>query len=294
MNTFRDAISQRDFVVTAECFLKPETNPESIRTQTDLLRDHVDGVLLTDNQFGALHMSTIAAARLILDNGIDPIVQLSCRNRNRISLLADILGAAALGVTSLMLVRGNRIPKNVESRPKAVLDVSATELIAMAAGLKSDERLKSFPNLHIGGTTAPHEPQADWIPRKILARTDAGAHFIISYTSMDIDLVRRFMKRLVDTQLTRQAAFIVSIVIFSSAAEAIWLRDNRPNVLIPDTLIKRLEGALNPRLEGLAICVEQLTALAKIPGVSGANIMATTDLSLIPEAIGAADFQGSR
>jgi len=294
MNTFRDAISQRDFVVTAECFLKPETNPESIRTQADLLRDHVDAVLLTDNQFGALHMSTIAAARLMLDNGIDPIVQLSCRNRNRISLLADILGAAALGVTSLMLVRGNRIPKTVESRPKPVLDVSATELIAIAAGLKSDEQLKSFPNLHIGGTTAPHEPKADWIPRKILARTDAGAHFIISYTSMDIDLIRHFMKRLVDTQLTRKAAFIVSIVLFSSADEAIWLRDNRPNVLIPDALIKRLEDAVNPRLEGLAICTDQLTALAQIPGVSGANIMATTDLSLIPEAVAAADLTRSR
>jgi len=294
MSTFRDAISQRDFVVTAECFLKPETDAEAIRFQADLLRDHVDAVLLTDNQFGALHMSTVAAARLMLDNGIDPIVQLSCRNRNRVSLLADILGAAALGVTSLMLLRGNRIPQNVETRPKAVLDVNATELIAIAAGLKSDERLNAFPDLYLGGTTAPHEPQADWIPRKLLARTDAGAHFIMTYTSMDIDLLRRFMKRLVTTQVTRKAAFVVSIAIFASAAEAIWIRDNRPNVLIPDALIARLEKAASPRQEGLAICAEQLAALARIPGVSGANIMATTDLSLIPEAISAADLDGIR
>jgi methylenetetrahydrofolate reductase (NADPH) len=294
MNTLKDAISQRDFVITAECFLKPETDAEAIRIQTDLLRGHVDAVLLTDNQFGALHMSTVAAARLMLDNGMDPVVQLSCRNRNRISLLADILGAAALGVSSLMMVRGNRIPKNVESRPKPVLDVNATELIAIAAALKTDERLNSFPDLYIGGTTAPHEPQADWIPRKLLARTDAGAHFIVTYTSMDIDLLRRYMKRLVATQVTRKAAFVVSIAIFASAAEAVWMRDSRPNVLIPDALIERLDKATNPRQEGLTICAEQLSALARIPGVSGANIMATTDLSLIPEAINAADLDGIR
>ncbi len=193
-----------------------------------------------------------------------------------------------------MLLRGNRIPQNVESRPKAVLDVNATELIAIAAGLKSDERLRAFPDLYVGGTTAPHEPKADWIPRKLLARTDAGAHFIITYTSMDMDLLRRFMKRLVATQLTRKAAFMVSIAIFTSAAEAQWMRDNRPNVLIPDSLIERLDKAVDPRQEGLAICAEQLAALARIPGVSGANIMATTDMSLIPEAISAANLDEFR
>ena len=162
MNTFKEAVAKRDFVITAEGFLKPETDSDAIRVQADLLREHVDAVLLTDNQFGALHMSTVAAARLMVDNDLDPIVQLSCRNRNRISLLADLLGAAAMGVSSVMLLRGNRIPANVESRPKPVLDVDANELIAIAAGLKTDERLSEFPDLYIGGTAAPHGPKADW------------------------------------------------------------------------------------------------------------------------------------
>ena len=89
MNTFKEAVAKRDFVITAEGFLKPETDAEAIRFQADVLREHVDAVLLTDNQFGALHMSTVAAARLMLDNDLDPIVQLSCRNRNRVSLLAE-------------------------------------------------------------------------------------------------------------------------------------------------------------------------------------------------------------
>jgi 5,10-methylenetetrahydrofolate reductase len=294
MNTFREVIAKRDFVITAESFLKPETDADAIRVQADLLREHVDAVLLTDNQFGGLHMSTVAAARLMLDNNLDPIVQLSCRNRNRVSLLADLLGAASLGVSTVMLLRGNRIPSNVESRPKAVLDVNANELIAIAAGLKTDERLPGFPDLYVGGTTVPHEPKADWKPRKLVERTDAGAEFFITFTCMDTDLLRRYMKRLVATQMTRKAAFIVSLTIFSTAAEARWMRDNRPNVLIPDSVIEQLDNANDPRKEGLAICAEQLSELAQIPGVSGANIMATRDLAAIPEAIKAADFSGSR
>jgi len=287
MKTFKEAISKRNFVITAECFLKPETDAESIRHQADLLRDHVDAVLLTDNQFGALHMSAVAAARLMLENDVDPIVQLTCRNRNRISLLADLLGAAALGVTSLLLVRGNRIPKSVESRPKLVLDINAKELIAIAASLKSDERLRSIPDLLIGAAAAPHEPKADWVPRKLLAKADAGAHFLLTYTCMEIDMLRRFMKRLVATKMTRRMTVIVSTAIFTSAEDAKWLRDNRPNVVIADSIIQRLENARNPREEGLKICAEQLTQLAQIPGVSGANIMATTDLAMIPQVIDA-------
>jgi len=294
MITFREAVANRDFVIIAESFLKLETDANAIRVQADLLRDHVDAVLLTDNQFGALHMSTVAAARLTLDNDLDPIVQLSCRNRNRIGLVGDLLGAASIGASSVMLLRGSRIPSNVESRPKPVLDVNANELIAIAAGLKTDEDLPNFPDLYIGGATVPHEPKADWEPRKLLERANAGAHFFITFTCMDIELLRRYMKRLAATQLTHKAAFIVSLTIFSTAAEARWMRENRPNVLIPDALIERLDKAVNPRKEGLDICAELLTELPRIPGVSGANIMATMDLSAIPEVIMAADFNGSR
>ena len=100
MHTFQNAIRNKDFVVTSECFLKPETDAEAIRFQADVLREAVDGVIVTDNQYGRLHMSSLAAASLMLQNGVDPIMQLSCRNRNLIALLADLFGAAALGVTS--------------------------------------------------------------------------------------------------------------------------------------------------------------------------------------------------
>lgn len=288
MKTFKDAISQRSFTITAECFLKPETDAESIRIQAELLRDHVDAVLVTDNQFGALHMSTIAAARLLLDNGVDPIVQLNCRNRNRIGLLADLLGGAALGASSFLLVRGGRIPKDIQPRPKPVNDVDATTLITLAASLNEQDAMQSTPDLFIGGSTIPHEPKADWIPRKLITKADAGARFLLTYTCMDIELLRRYMKRLVAVQMTRRLTVVVGTAILSSVEEALWLRNNRPNVLIPDAVLDRLQNASDAAAEGLAICAEQLAQMAQIPGVSGANIMATTELAMIPAAIRAA------
>jgi methylenetetrahydrofolate reductase (NADPH) len=292
MKTFREAARKKDFVLTAECFLKAETDAASIGQQADILRDSVDGVVLTDNQFGQLHMSTIAAARLMLDNDVDPIVQLSCRNRNRIVLLADLLGAASLGVTSLLLVHGNRVPKAIQPRPKAVLDMDAAELIATAASMKTDERLRSIPDLFIGSTITPHVPSAGSTPRKLIQKADAGAQFLLTHVCMDTDLLREYMKHIIAARLTRRVSIVVSTAILSSASDARWIRENRPSVVIPESVVQRLEKADDPRAEGLAICAEQLTQLAAIPGVSGANIIAATELAAIPAVIAAADLSG--
>ncbi len=290
MKIFRDELRKRDFVVTAECFLKPETDAESIRYQAETLRDSVDGVVLTDNQFGQTHMSTIAAARLMLDNDVDPIVQLSCRNRNRIVLVADMLGACALGVSSLLLVRGKRVPEAITPRPKAVLDIKVEELIATAAALKSDERLKSAANLFIGSTVASHAPKADWVPEKITNSVDAGVQFLLVSANMNVQMLRDYMSHLVAAKLTRRVTVIVSSLILTSADDARCLRGGHSNIRIPDAVVHRLENASDPREEGLAICAEHLSQLATVPGVSGANIIASTDLAMIPAVIDAADL----
>jgi methylenetetrahydrofolate reductase (NADPH) len=290
MKIFRDELRERDFVVTAECFLKPETDAASIRYQADTLRDSVDGIVLTDNQHGQTHMSTIAAARLMLDNDVDPIVQLSCRNRNRIALVADMLGACALGVSSLLLVRGRRVPEAITPRPKRVLDMKVAELVASAAALKSDERLKPAADLFIGSTVTSHAPKADWVPEKITSKVDAGTQFLLVSANMDMRVLRNYMNHLVAAKLTRRVMVIVSSLILTSADDARWLRDRRANIRIPDSVVHRLENASDPREEGLAMCAEHLSQLVTVPGVSGANIIASTDLAMIPEVISAADL----
>ena len=285
MQSFKEALRERDFVVTAECFLRPETSADALRAQAELLRDHVDAVVLTDNQYGKLHMSTPAAARLFLNNKLDPIVQLSCRNRNRIALVADLLGAAALGVSSFQLVRGNRVPSNIDPRPKAVLDVNAAQLIGIATNLQKDADMQHIPELLIGGAITAHEPKADWQPRNVQAKVEAGARFMLSYICMDLALLRRYMQRLVASRLTHRVSVVISTALLSSADDAQYLRDNRPNFLIPESLVERMSSASDPKTEGVAICAEQIRELATIPGVSGVNLVATQDLASIPVAV---------
>jgi methylenetetrahydrofolate reductase (NADPH) len=288
LTTFHEAIKTKDFVVTTEIFLHPETNLEAVRIQVDLLRDYVDGILVTDNQSGRLHMSSLAAALMIKQFDVDPILQLSCRNRNRISILGDLLGAGAHGIESLQLVRGERIPDGFEPRPKAVLDVTATELIATAHKMTSKEGIGVRPDFLIGGVVTIQKPKPGWEPRKLIQKVNAGAQFLLTHTCLDIDLLRRYMTHLVSMKVLHRVNVIIGTAVLTSAEDARWLRGNRPGVAIPKHIVKRLEQADDPRAEGIAICAEHLADLARIPGVSGAHVIAATDLKTVPMAIQAA------
>ena len=278
----------RDFTVTAKIPLTPNTDADSIREKADILRDNIDAVLLTDNQFGKVHMSTVAASALLLQSGVDPIMQLSCRNKNRIALISDLLGAAALGITSLLLVQGNKLPKGYNPRPKAVHDVNVTELIATALTMKTDEQFKSKPDFFIGGNITPHVPDPGSVPQKLIGKIDVGAQFVQTHVCMNMDLLRNFMKHLVANNLIRRVSFIAGTAIFPSAEAARWLKENRRNTLIPEAIINRLKQAKDSESEGIKICTEQLQEMAEIPGISGANVMSGGDAASIVAAVHAA------
>ena len=137
-----------------------------------------------------------------------------------------------IGVTSLLLIRGARVPDGFEPRPKAVLDVSATELIGIATTMKADERLKSLPDFFVGGVVTPHGVKPNWVPRKLQEKIAAGAQFIQMHICMDVDLLRGYMKHLVAGNLIRRVSVMASVAVINSAEDANWLRENRPNVMI--------------------------------------------------------------
>jgi len=285
LKTFKEAVRNNDFAISAEIYLRPETDSDSLRIQTDILKDSVDGVLLTDNQFGQLHLSTIAAASILLNNGVDPIVQLTSRNRNRIALISDLLGAGALGVTSLLLVAGERAPENLKPRPKPVLDLSAIDLILTANTVKIDEKLTVSPDFLVGGLVTPVMPKPNWKAKQLREKIDAGAQFVQTHICMDIELLRRYLRHLVENKLIQRTSVIGAVAVLADAEDAVWLRDNRPNVMLPDSIVERLQNAADPREEGIRICAETIRAMREIPGLSGVNLMATRDLTAIPEVI---------
>lgn len=281
-------------MISAELFLQPEMTADMIGEQVRLLQGHVDGILLTDNQGGRLHMSPLAAAAIVKAGGADPIVQLSTRNRNRIALLADLFGAAALGVSSLMLIRGNRVPEGFEPRPKAVHDINAAELIAMAINLNHDESLPSPPDFFVGSIVTAHRAEAGWEPEKLTRKADAGTQFALAHLCMDPGLLADYMKHLVAAGLTRRLSVFVTLAVLHSADDARHLRDSVPNHHIPDAVIDRLEKARDAEAEGIRICAEQLRALSEIPGIRGANLVATRNLATIPAAIEASGLRSRK
>lgn len=285
LKTFRDAVRNKDFAVTAEVHLRPETDATSLCEQAELLRKDVDAILLTDNQYGQLHMSTIAAASILLAAGIDPVVQLTCRNRNRIALISDLLGAAALGVTSLLLLAGERAPSELKPRPKPVLDLTATDLIRTAATLKMDEGLNYCPDFLVGGIVTPLIPKPSWKATKLTEKISAGAQFLQTHICMDTRVLSAYMNYLVTNRFIRRTSVMGSVAVLESAEDAEWMRANRPNVNIPDQVVDRLGSAADPSAEGIRICAEMLREISGIPGMIGASIMASRDLRTIPAVL---------
>jgi methylenetetrahydrofolate reductase (NADPH) len=285
LKTFAQAVRTKDFAISAELSLKPEASPDSIAEQARVLSKTVDAVLLTDNQYGQVHMSPLAAAALFLRNGVDPIIQLSCRNRNRLALLSDLLGAHALGVTSLLLVKGNKAPDGFKPQPKSMMDIDATELIATARIVKEDETLEGNDRLFIGTAATAHEPYRNWQPKRIINKLDVGAQFLQTQLCMDIPLLKRYLKELVASKIVRRASIIVGLATLPSADSALWLRNNRRKIFIPDNVVNRLQNADDPEQEGIRICAEAIKQLSQTPGIAGVSILPMGDLDAVAAAI---------
>ena len=285
MNNFKNSIQSGKFVITSEISLTPESNIQEVESQARALGDDIDGILVTDNQSGQLHMSPIVVGSILLNSNIDPIVQLSCRNRNRISLLSEILGCLTLGVSSFSLIRGDRVPEEYQPRPKAIMDINATELISMAQNLKNDETISPPRNFIIGGVLTPHTPKDGWQAKNLTKKVDSGAQFFFTHTCLDMDLLSAFMKKIGPTKILNKCYIVAGIALLESTENAEWLRKNRPNVIIPNQIMNRLKEAKDQEAEGIKICSEQINTVKKIPGISGVHIIGSKKLENIPLAI---------
>ncbi len=285
--TFRDALRTKEFVVTAHVNLPRAPDADSLIRQGEILRPAVDAVQLTDNPRAQVHMSGIAAAALLLQQGIDPIIHMTCRDRNRIALQSDLIGAAALGVTSVLLMRGKEIPDGKMLRVQNVFDTPAREIMAFIQNVKNAENDSLVSDFLVGATAIIFDPDADWTPDILSVKCDAGANFVQLQLCFDMGVVRNYMARMVASKLTHRLYFIMALSPLPSADVARWMRDNVVGALVPESIIERMEQASDPEREGIEICAELLQELATIPGVSGANLLTLGELETIPAAIDA-------
>lgn len=290
MKTFRDAIRRDDLVVTADLPLKPATSASDISKAVEVLAPAIDAVQIDDNRYLPEHMSPLAAASIVLGRGLDAVVHLSCRDRNRVALRADILGAAAIGVTSMVLARGDKLVDKQATRAKGVFDTSGTQLVAIASQSGADPRLAASPGPFIGCFATVFDPAEDWEATRIEEKLDAGARFLQTQPCLNADLIRRYVDKLVQRRVLHRASLVVEVPLLTSPQETIALREVYRGAPVPDAAIKRIASADDPVREGVSICAEMLTELRCIPGISGVNVHYRGDPRNVVAAIRKADL----
>jgi len=285
LRKFREAVQSDTFSISAELTLKRETTSTDIFQQIDVLGNIVDGIQITDSPWSWVQMSPVAASSLLLQRGVDPIPILTCRDRNRIALQSDLIGLRAMGVTSLLLTRGHRVPKEHHIAATTVFDTTGRELIGMANSLNEEESTLPGEQFYIGTGARAYRPRKDWRAESLNARASAGARFLQTQLCFNTDIIHAYIKALVQAKLTWKYAVMISLTTLPSVKTALWLKNNMPDSRIPDHVIKRLEDAADAEQEGINICAELMQEISQIPGVSGVNLMTMGNPESIPEAI---------
>ena len=289
--TFRESIQNKEFVITAELNLARESDASAVIDQAAILSPRVDAIQVPDSPGARVQMTPLAVSNILIQNGIDPIAHLSCRDRNRVALGSELLSLGATGVTSVLLLRGDELPGDHRPKVRQVFELGGMKLIETARALADDPTVASVPDFCIGTTATVFNPKAAWQPNSLLARVEAGARFIQTQLCFDTAALGRYMTHLVEAQLTWRTAIIVSLATMPSAVTARWLRENLRGSRVPKKVIRRLEQARDPEQEGVAICAELLQELSAIPGVSGAHLMTPGDPATIPAAIQASGLR---
>ena len=279
------------FAITAELAPPVSGAPEELIAMARPLRGAVDALNLTDGPRAKVHMSGLAAASILTGQGFETILQFTCRDRNRIALQADLLGASALGVRNVLIMRGDDPDPREVPAPRPVFDIESRDLIQLAAKMRDGEALASGraivspARLFIGAADTPVDPAVGWRPTGLLRKVEAGAQFVQTQLCFDIDLLRRYTARLEAAGLTDRAFLLIGIGPLASARSARWMRDNLFGVEIPDAILARMEQAADERAEGVEICAELMCQLAQVQGVAGVHLMAPVGLDAIPLAV---------
>jgi len=292
LKTFRDAVRTQPFTVTADLALDRTTDAAAVRRQARLLVPHVDAIQVPDAHDGRLQMSGLAAAAILLAEGIDPVVHLTGRDRNRIALENDLLGLGVLGVTSLLLTRGEELPAGYKPPTRQVLELSGEDLVTTAVQLGEDESVAAMPEFCVGTAATVFAPKAAWTPKSLLNRVDAGVAFIQTQVCFNMKALRRYMTHLVDSRLTWRCAVIVSLAVLPDPASARIMRQHLHGTVMPEKVVQRIAQAADPEREGVRLAAEKIQRLQEIPGVSGVNLMTPGPPQLIVETLQAAGIAG--
>ncbi len=281
------------FAVTAELNPPDSADPEAVYERALVLASVCDAINATDASGANVHMSSVGVCALLTRAGYEPVMQVSCRDKNRIAIQGDLLGAAAMGVRNVLCLTGDGVQAGDQPEAKPVFDLDSTSLLRTCCILRdrgqflSGRKLESPPKLFLGAAENPFAPPYDFRPFRLGKKIEAGADFIQTQYCFDLPRLRDFMTKVRDLGLHERAFILIGVGPLRSAKSAEWMRTHVPGVHIPDAVIRRLGGvpAGGQRVEGKRLCVEIIQQVRDIAGVSGVHVMAYRQEELVAEII---------
>ena len=286
---FQKKLLDNAFVYTAETTPPDASNKEKLLQNVMPLKGIADAINVTDSPGAKVHMSSLTPAIILAQNGMDPILQLTVRDRNRLALQGDLIGASALGVHNILCLKGDD-PKNGDQPETAIVnDIDSLTLVSMANMMRREKKFPSgraidpSPKLFIGEAEVPTQGKPN--TKKILNKINKGVDFFQTQYVFDPKILNEYMKVLGDAGILEKTNFIIGLGPFASAKSAKWMNENLFGVDVPDTIIKRLESVKDQKQESKKICIELIEVFRNIQGVKGVHLMGHRKEQVIAEII---------
>ncbi len=284
-------LRQGEFAITAELAPPDSADPEDVYSRAHVFDGYVDGMNATDGSGANCHMSSVGMCALLTRIGYAPVMQISCRDKNRIAIQGDVLGGAAMGVTNMLCLTGDGVQAGDHPEAKPVFDLDSMSLLETVRTMRdegqflSGRKITDPPKVFLGAAANPFAPPYDFRPHRLAKKIAAGAQFIQTQYCYDVPKLKSFMERARDLGLLENCFVLAGVGPLASAKAASWIRSNVPGVHIPDTVIKRLSGAEKQKQEGKQLCIDLIQEIREIEGVSGVHVMAYRQEETVAEII---------
>lgn len=268
------------FAVTAEIAPPDSADPHEVYQRASIFDRYVDAINATDGSGANCHMSSVGMCSLLTRRGYSMVMQVSCRDRNRIAIQGDVLGAAAMGVSNVLCLTGDGVESGDHPQAKPVFDMDCMTSLEMLRGMRdrsqflSGRAIQQPPRVFLGAAANPFSPPYDFRPLRLAKKVAAGAQFIQTQYCFDLEMMKTYMRRVCDLGLHEKVFILAGVGPLASARSAQWIRSNVAGVHIPDSVIKRLQGAQDQAQEGVNICIDMIHQLRQLEGINGVHIMA--------------------
>ncbi len=280
-----------EFAVTTELNPPDSADPEDVYERAKVFDGWVDAINAVDASGANCHMSSVGICALLTRMGYAPVYQISCRDRNRIAIQGDVLGAAAMGVANMLCLTGDGVQAGDQPGAKPVFDLDCMSLLETVRTMRDEQKflsgrkLTTPPAVFLGAAINPFAPPYEFRPHRLAKKIAAGAQFVQSQYCFDVPMFREYMKRVNDMGLTEQCYVLCGVGPLASAKTARWIRANVPGIHIPDAVIARLEGAADQKKEGKQIAIDIINEVKEIEGVSGIHVMAYRQEEFVAEIV---------